>query len=383
MTRFREHTTCRVCNHSLGAPYLDLGEQPLANALRDPEDTTPEFKVPLAVACCPDCGLSQLTVVVDPEVLYTGYRFRSGESELWKHHCNELAGRCTYEALGGPGLGVVLDIACNDGTLLNAFEGYGWQTIGVDPAPTDDRCLKGFWDEVMAGRVLDLYGPVDLVIAQNVLGHVDDPVSFLKAAESVLKPNGKIVVEVPDLTEMVRTCSFDTIYHEHLSYWNAATMSVAVEAAGLNIQGIEWLNVHGGSMRFWLGTTNGLSLQDPDLQRFSRRVLFILHDTARLLTSLKDKRVWAYGASAKGAVMLNALPFCPVPWTVLDDCEAKQGYDMPGLGIPILKPPESLTDVDVIWVLSWNNAASLKAKARERGFTGKFLLTQPTVRLED
>lgn len=404
MPLVKPHTHCRVCATELPPPYIDLGCQPLANALVEPAkatDTisrlnhlwhvgTEEIHAPLAVALCPTCALSQLTVVVDPEILYAGYRFRSGASVRWREHCSALAEKC-----GAPGK--MLDIAANDGMCMQAFGAKGWSVTGVDPSPCGPGIYEGFWP-------IELGETFNVITAQNVLGHVDDPVGFLKAAEQVLAPNGVAIVEVPSVRDMVVHGHFDTIYHEHLSYWSAKAMSRCAQQAGLGIDRVESLrDIHGGSKRYWLKRRTGeshpvhdLPIDERPYKRFAVEVERKLMETMRELQKIQDegKRLWAYGASAKGAVFLNALKSrgnAVWPAVILDDVPEKAGLLSPGLHIPIQQPSLQWYmvdqggpaywdgDCDVLWLLSWNWAESLKVKARGMGYQGEFFVTSPTV----
>lgn len=419
------HNHCRVCDRALGEPYLDLGEQPLANGLMPPRLTLPgpfgetqilelrrdhEFTAPLEVVLCKNCSLSQLTVVVDPKVLYAGYRFRSGASSQWVQHCEDLAREAT-EVFKKPG--VVIDIACNDGTQLKPFWERGWDTIGVDPAPVPfafpSRVEATLWDMKVAQMLRHEHRPADLVIAQNVLGHVDDPIGFLAAVEHVLAPDGMLVVEVPHVRDMILSGEFDTIYHEHLNYWSTKAIQWAAREAKLSLHRTENLrHIHGGSRRYWfvraaepnIDKHPALQIEMDDIayRRFGTEVERKLQLVIRKLAEFQaqGKRVWAYGASAKGAVMLNALKArgnVNWPEVILDDVPEKCGLLSPGLHIPILGyvrhedhtpiPQGDWHPPDILWILSWNWRKQLKAKAREYGFKGKFFLTHPQVGLEN
>lgn len=395
---FKPHLNCRVCGSKLNDPYLDLGHQPLANALRHPNDPGAEMLVPLAVALCPICGLSQLTVVVEPEVLYAGYRFRSGASAEWRAHCEALAD-AAYKTFKKPGL--VLDIAANDGTQLVPFAERGWHTVAVEPADIPPvrhigRIERAFWSMDVARMLRREHNAFDLVIAQNVLGHVDRPVEFLQAVEHVLAPDGMAVIEVPNVRNVLLDVSFDTVYHEHVSYWNAKALLWAARKANLGLFRIEYLEgIHGGSRRYWLTRSGGrtaedhpafeLPIDDRPYRRYAQAVERRLDSIRRELEQLqaKGKRVWGYGASAKGAVMLNALKSrgnVAWPEVILDDVKEKQGFLSPGTRIPIRSINGEWPDV--LWILSWNWADQLKARARAAGFTGEFFLTTPTVRRE-
>jgi len=397
-------------------PYLDLGCQPLANALIGPEfNPQHETVAPLAVVLCQECGLSQLTVVVDPEILYSGYRFRSGVTRAWRNHCDDLAIQATPGASWYPAHPIgkrMLDIAANDGCCMASFKKYGWTVLGVDPSPaprvtgglhpeqpiSDLPIIRGFWGKDMAEQVRLEHGLVNLIVAQNVLGHVDDPIGFLTAAESVLVPDdGMIVVEVPSVTDLIANGAFDTIYHEHLSYWNTAAMIRCARQANLTLHRMEKLKVHGGSRRYWfrrggeLAEKVGLGDMECDLRlytKFARDVKQNLYEVMTFLSQLKAdsmwKHLWAYGASAKGAVFLNALKArgnTVWPERIIDDVPEKQGMLSPGLHIPITGW-EEIDQCDALWVLSWNWAEQMKAEALRQGFKGQFLTTTPDVRLD-
>lgn len=394
----RHHVRCRCCGGPLNLPYLNLGEQPLANALRDPLDTSDEFVAPLCVSLCPGCGLSQLTAVVDPKVLYTGYRFRSGASEPWKAHCEQLAVDATLKLMR-PGL--VVDIAANDGTCLKAFLDRGWDTIGVEPAEIEPvahvgRMERAFWSFEVADRLKREHRSANLIIAQNVLGHVDSPITFLRACHHLLADEGFVVVEVPHVRELINQTAFDTIYHEHLSYWNTTAMIRAAHAAGLVVDHIDPLReMHGGSRRYWLTKADPGTVWDEPKRTFDEtpyklfavRVEDRLAQIARELHTLafNNQRVVGYGASAKGTVLLNALKaYGNVDWpeAIVDDTPEKQGLVVPGVRIPIVDA-KILPEVDVVLVQSWNWAKAIQARARVNGFTGRFLITAPEVRYED
>lgn len=390
---WRTRTTCRVCAAPLGPSYLHLGTQPLANALVEKPDPL-EMVAPLAVTLCKRCGLSQLTVTVEPSVLYTDYPFVSGTTAPWHDHCKALVQQC------GP-KGMVVDLAANDGTLLKHFMDAGWNAIGVEPSNVESAVvtpyIREFFTQEIADGIVAKYGKANIVTAQNVLGHVDDPTAFLKAARSLLAPHGKVVVEVPHVLDLIEQGAFDTIYHEHLNYWNTPAMTWCARQAGLALQGFERLDVHGGSRRYWFtqrgnegyefDAIDGVIDERPYLQ-FARDTDKKLTEIAKLLGGLKEvnRKVWAYGASAKGTVMLNALAdrgAVGLPELILDDARSKQGRLLAGVHIPI-KPPTTLRMLqppDVLWILSWNWADELKARARALGFTGRFLVTTPTLEI--
>jgi novobiocin biosynthesis protein NovU/D-mycarose 3-C-methyltransferase len=404
--------TCRVCGTALPAPYLDLGEQPLANALRTFYDKTEEKHAPLEVVKCTQCHLSQLTVVVEPEILFhKDYPFASGTSGAWRQHTNVFAKSLGWKGDRTPGP-FAIDVAANDGTQLHNLRCEGWRVLGVDPAeipplsvgllgnrrPTDVPILHRFWGQAVADEIKASHGTADLIVAQNVLGHVDDPVGFLTACASVLYEHGRIVIEVPHVGELLEQVAFDTVYHEHLSYWSLAPLEQAAMDAGLVVVDVEHLDVHGGSRRYYLAkwphpiSTRVLEERELDAalqtdapyREFQFRTLERLALTKELLESVAGKRMWAFGASAKGAVMLNALPLVGNqvwPTRIMDDTPEKQGKRIPGLGIQVLPTPDNLALIDILWLLSWNWTDALMCRARSLGFRGQFLVTHPEPRL--
>lgn len=400
MLAVKPHTHCRVCSQPLGEPYLDLGCQPFANGLIGPAfNPQHETSAPLQIILCRYCGLSQLSVVVDPSVLYSGYRFRSGASSGWVAHCEALAEKAT-SMWKQPGL--VVDIAANDGTQLKPFHDRGWTCIGVEPAEihSDYSTYRALWSMDVAKRIRDVRGPADLVIAQNVFGHVDDCIGFLKAAEYVLAPDGMLAIEVPHVRDMLINVEFDTIYHEHLSYWSTGALIKAGKQANLALHKIDHLgDIHGGSKRYWLkkGAETAelhpilteIRVDDRAYKQFATAVERRLQQVIRELKYLEQagRKVYAYGASAKGAVMLNALKARGNevwPEFIADDVKEKQGFLSPGIHLPIVDPSELqyTGSADVCWVLSWNWSQQLKQRARDNGFRGEFFLASPTVRLE-
>lgn len=411
--------TCRVCGEPLGVPYLDLGNQPLANALVSPDTSDEEQAFPLQVALCRTCGLSQLTVVVDPAVLYTHYRFASGTSGAWRYHCDQLAAKAspgyfdpTHEFPDGK---FVVDIAANDGTQLAFFKKYGWRVLGVEPSDVpvfrwgtygherevDVPMLRRFFDIQTAHKIRTEHGPADLVVAQNVLGHVDDPTAFLRGVAHMLSETGRAVIEVPHVRDLIQSCAFDTIYHEHLSYWSTAALVRCARHAGLILESVDALpDIHGGSRRYWLrrddkdGVAAGKGVYsipvDPHPYRvFANDVERRIQQVKRTLGELagQDVVMGAFGASAKGAVMLNALKSrgnTVWPCAIIDETPEKQGLLSPGTRIPIVSLEESgVIEWDVCWVLSWNWLAPIKDKLREHGFRGSFLVTAPHVTVSD
>lgn len=381
----REIRACRLCGSASLWPFFELGDQPLANDLVPPDQLErTDYRAPLTVVRCDDCGHVQLLHTVSPARLFSEYRFQSGISGGWHQHCTDFAMARTKRQ--GPGF--VVDIGSNDGTLLTKFQTQGWRVVGIDPAanlansaPVPTIC--GYFDGALAQAVAADHGPADLIIAQNVLGHVDDPIGFLRAAKDLLAPEGELVIEVPDLRRLLATLAFDTIYHEHISYWSIFTLQGAGARAGLALADCLFLPVHGGSLRVtlrrertpsspWTFGTDDLGTREPFLT-FQSRVDEHLQEL-RDLWAAATPPIWGYGASAKATVLLNALG-C-VPERIVDDTPGKQGHYVPGVRVPITGPA-GIETAQTLVLFSWNWAEELQRRARALGFAGEFLIPWP------
>jgi C-methyltransferase-like protein/putative zinc binding protein/methyltransferase family protein len=385
------HTTCRVCDGPL-TEYLSLGDQPLANAFLKPwERDAPEFTVPLTIALCPTCGLSQLTVVVNPGRLYGHYPFQSGVSEPWRAHCEDLAQSYTHDH-HGPGF--VLDLGANDGTMLAAFDRYGHRVLGVDPVQHLSSVygmpiVPVFWSAATSREITQRHGKADLILATNVLGHVDDVRDFLTGIALALDRYGMAIIECPHIMPLLYLNAFDTIYHEHLSYWSLGPLKEACHRTGLAVFDAKPQAIHGGTMRYFLChermahlTTGLVELwkreQESDLRNLSPYREFaarVRHVKPKLQEAFTTAGLYGWGASAKGNVLLNYVE-TPLP-AIFDETPSKQGLLTPGMHIPVQALPDDLAPFAGLVLLSWNWANELKRKAKTRGFTGTFLTPIP------
>lgn len=381
----RTLVACRACQYAPLDPYCDLGEQPLANAfVSDP--SKPEGRYPLALAHCPNCWLSQLTVVVDADTLYRNYHYVSGVSPAWVSHCEHLVStlRCKKQ--------FVVEIASNDGTLLRLLKDQGASVLGVEPAmnlvakyPSDLPYLPDFFTDQTARWIKTRYGHPDIVIGQNVMGHVDDIRGFLTAIRITLKQNGMAVLEAPYLYKMLATGEFPQVYHEHLSYWSLVPLQRLARSVGLDVTSVRPINVHGGSMRYYLrhnghqpdATVPRLAEHERDMQAMpGLREWFDprpkIEKLEADLEQYRGKQIWGYGASAKSTVLLNAIKNADVLGGIVDDYAGKQGRYQPGTHLPIL-PPQDLSHLDALLVTAWNWAEAIQVQAKRQGFSGTYL----------
>lgn len=374
--RIKEHRQCRVCGAGRLYTYLDLGEQALANALREPDaPISEELRVPLRLQACMTCKLSQLSHVVPKEWMYTTYAYRSGVSEGWRQHCASLAGEYAREGA------LTLDVASNDGTLVREFAKRGCNAMGVEPSESfgdDYNKLPHWWTREVVLK-MNLTERVDVLTAQNVLGHVDDVRDFAGAIALALAPSGVAIIEVPYVGFLLDSLAFDTIYHEHLSYWSVTALATLAKSVGLQVNDVKFMrNLHGGSMRVTLSKTGGQSetvvgaltdelhdLKRNEYLRFSARVTARIADICEELIAATP--YVGYGAAAKASVMLQCMDVRAYPRIVYDDNAEKWGKMIPGTRVLIEAPPPEISTPGPLCMFSWNWADSIIAKLRKHG----------------
>lgn len=385
---YKEITACRCCGSTSLFKYLDLGEQPLANSYHKGEEL-PRF--PLEVMLCEQCFHSQLSVVVEPALMFQHYLYVSGTTHTFRKHCEELA----QDAVSRSWVKTprVLDIACNDGSLLGIFKYLGCEVQGVDPAEnlrilSEEKnipVLVDYWGEGIAAKLGEKF---DIITGTNVFAHVNDIQTFLNECVEALADHGTIVLEFPYCTEMITACEFDTIYHEHLSYFLVNSFKTIAERCGLSIHDVKLTKIHGGSIRFYLqrGTEHVWKVQDLIEQEQAKGLLnkstyisFAVQvnenkrDMVALLENLrkKGKKVVGYGASAKGNTMLNYFGI-DLDY-IVDDNQMKWDYLTPGRNIPIKSTTVLKEDPELcVVILSWNFWDEIVRKvASIRGVDGK------------
>lgn len=405
-----DHTLCRACKQRGLMEFLYLGKQPPANALLS-SASDKEEKYDLGLGSCPTCGLIQLTRIVNPNVLFKNYVYYSSISQRMTEHfaryAHDIADRFVPEN------GLILEIGSNDGVLLQALKGRKVRALGVDPADAVARNAQSkgietiidFFNEDTALKIREKYGPASAVIANNVFAHIDDLDSVLKGVNSLLSPDGIFVIETPHVVDFLERLEFDTIYHEHLSYFGVEPLGVLFGRFGFEIFDVRKQKVHGGSIRVFarhkkcvkypvspsvsefLEAEKAARTKDgARLQEFSRAVEGLRSDLIDTVSRLKKegKKIIGYGAPAKGNVLLNYCGFTANEIEYLvDDTPAKQGLYSPGVKIPIRSPAHFHSDnVDVALLLAWNHQEEILAK--EQAFIkkgGRFLIPVPRVRM--
>lgn len=409
---YHRRTDCRGCGNTNLVEFLSLGPTPLANSnLRDLSEAEDEASYPLDLFFCPTCSLVQILDVVAPDVLFRDYIYVTGTSDTIAEHNVEYA-RALAESEGLGADDLVIEVASNDGSLLRAFQAHGVRTLGIEPATNiaeiataaGVETVNEFFDADRGRIVRESHGPARVVIGNNVFAHVDEPADFLVGCRNVLGDGGVCSIEVPYLGELLERREFDTVYHEHLSYFSVTALMHLYERAGLYIERIQPVSVHGGSIRILARPAVNGATHSPEVVAIARqeaddglcdaqRYHAFARDVAKtrdlLLKMLERWRkngasVAAYGAPAKGNTLLN---YCGIttdllPYTV-DRSPLKVGLYTPGAHLPIL-PVSALVErqPDYVLILAWNFADEI-ARQQDEYFRngGRFAVPVPEPRI--
>jgi SAM-dependent methyltransferase len=395
---------CRSCGAPAGAPFLDLGEMPLADALVDPAHPDVEDRFPLAVAVCGECSLVQITEEVPPERLFVeNYLYYSSFSPALLEHARRHA-ESLVSSRGLDGRSLVVEVASNDGYLLRNFAARGIPVLGIDPAPGQAAAAEAagiptrreFFGPDLA-RELRRERAADVIVANNVMAHTPDPNGFVEGIARLLADDGVATIENAYVRDLVERCEFDTIYHEHFSYFSCTAVDRLMRRHGLHLVDVEHLSIHGGSLRFHVAKHAARSERVEGMLRaeaeagvpspafysaFAERVERLRGELTALLRGLRDAgaSIAAYGAAAKGATLLNYAGIgTDLVDFVVDRNVHKHGLLMPGVRIPIAAPERLLADrPDYVLLLAWNFRDEILEQQRMyRAAGGRFVVPVP------
>ena len=394
---------CRMCGSRELIKFLDLGDQPLANSfLKTEKEFETEERYPLQVCFCNQCNLVQLSGVVSKEKLFSDYiYFSSGMPKLSNHfkaYAEDVMDRFLKPA------DFVVEIASNDGILIKFFQDKGFRTLGIDPAANvvkiakefGVRTLENFFSEKLAKQIARDEGKANVILANNVVAHIDDHHDLLKGIKNLLADDGVFVMEAPYLVDMFENLTYDTIYHEHLSYLALRPLKRVFEMHDLEAFDIEVNVVQGRSLRIFAGhkgkhkiTANISKYIELELSKGMDRLETYQHlvnkiteqkeQLVKLLTDLKQqgKKIASYGAPAKGNTMLN---YCKIGTDILDyaleDLPVKQNMFTPGMHIPTVSALYAHShEPDYYLMLAWNYEKQILEKEQDflkKG--GKFII---------
>ena len=400
---------CRHCSEPIAREFADLGMTPLANAYRREEDLNrPETFYPLVAYACERCHLVQLPSSVDPGTLFDDYLYFSSYSRTWLEHCRRHAAS-TVPRFGLTPSSQVIEVASNDGHLLRCFADLGIPVLGIEPAQNVAEVARAagvptvsrFFGEEVARDLANENRRADLLVANNVLAHVPDLNGFVRGIRTLLAERGVATLEFPHLERLIEDRSFDTIYHEHFSYFSFTTVVSLFAGHGLTVFDVEELPTHGGSLRVYVrheedetrerSSAVGALLDREEAWGVTRMDTYTaFRDSVRrmkrqLLGNLIELKsqgasIVGYGAPAKGNTLLN---YCGIGTDFLDytvdRSPHKQGRYLPGTRIPIHAPERiAETKPDYVLILPWNLTDEITEQmAHVRSWGGRFAVPIP------
>lgn len=407
MANYIERKQCRICGGKHLVPVLNLGRQPPANGfLKKSEIAKKEPRFPLAVQFCPRCSLLSLRHVVNPRLLFRGYRYETGASAPLVAHFEEEAEMIARKFVRSKN-DLVLEFGSNDGALLAVLK-EKCRVLGVDPAknlaaiarkrgvPT----ISAFFGEKTASRIQEKYGQARVIVANNVFAHIDDIHDCMRGVAMLLAPNGVFISESHWVGNLIIGGGFDQLYHEHLSYYSLHALMRLAKMHGLVVTNAELFPIHGASIRVSMqrcGTTSGavqrllerekkLGLTSISaLRKFAEKAKETRVRLRELIQELarKGKTLAGYGAPAKGNTLLN---YCRLGAREIafltDTTPSKQGLFTPGAHIPVVSPDVFKTYApDYLLLLAWNYADAILEREKALRAQGvKFIIPAPKVR---
>lgn len=405
--------SCRFCGARLSQTFVDLGMQPLCETyIASDQLNHVERFYPLHAYVCSDCFLVQLEQYVSPDDIFSEYAYFSSYSDSWVEHARQYTELMIERFSLGP-TSQVMEVASNDGYLLQHFVKRGVPVLGIEPAANVAKAAVekgipttvGFFGKRSAEEITDKHGQADLVVGNNVLAHVPELNDFVAGIRRVLKSNGTVTMEFPHLFRLMEFNQFDTIYHEHFSYFSFATAKKVFAAHGMTLFDVQELETHGGSLRIYARhmdddskpvtkrvramqnweEAQGVNMLDTYLH-FEDRVRKTKRRLLEFLIGAKNagEAIVGYGAPGKGNTLLN---YCGIRTDFLeytvDRSTYKQGKYTPGTHIPIHHPDKiQETRPDYVLILPWNLEKEIIDQLHYvRDWGGQFVMPIPSVRV--
>jgi methylation protein EvaC len=391
---------CRACKSKKLYEILNLGNMPSAGGfLKSLKDTYVENKYPLPIFTCKDCGLVQIINPIDPSILFKDYAFSSSTvSPLIKHfkdYAKWLNNNFRPKS--------VMEFGCNDGILLKPLQELGIFSVGVDISENITAIAKknglkvetGFFNKNLSHDLKVKYGHFDLVTGSNAFAHNENPGEILDAAKACLSENGVLVLEIMYAGDLIDKLQWDTLYHEHLTFYSLGTLEILLSRYGFNVFDAIKIPMHGGSLRVAASlnkrhhTQSYLQVRDYESSiklntfetwsKFGRQIakkIFIVGNALQAIS--KTKTIWAYGAAGKATMWLNA---CNMNYlgAIVDESPLRAGRYMPGTHTPIVYPTKlKESPPDYIFITAWNYADVIKAK--ESWFEGTWITPLPDMK---
>ncbi|MFI7420553.1 class I SAM-dependent methyltransferase [Nonomuraea sp. NPDC049684] len=408
----RRLDTCRVCGRDDWLEVTSFGSVPLANGFLDPADLPAEEPAyPVDVIVCRNCRLMAIRHVIRPDVLFRHYVYVTSESDQMTGHMRRIVGWCTRRAGLAPGE-LVVELGSNVGLQLALFQEQGQRVVGVDPAENlaeianarGVRTLPEFFGADQGRRIHAEQGEAKLVLGRQCFAHIDDVHNVLEGATAVLAPDGLVAIEVPYLLDLLEENQFDTIYHEHLSYYSVTTLSHLFARHGLRVVDVERAAVHGGSIVVFAAREGSDHPTRPSVNRllslerqsgldsdeaylaFAGRAHQVIKQIGDLVRDLAGRglTVAGYGAPSKGTTLLQFCELGPAEVRFCSDTTSlKHGRLLPGTRIPCRSPEQARDQQpDYYLLLAWNYADEIISKEQDflrRG--GKFIIPIPQPRV--
>jgi len=402
---------CRICNSKDLIDVLDLGKQPIPNGFLSEKDLKKkEKRYPLAVVFCKNCSLMQLKYLINPEVMFKNYLYIPSASKTRVEYFKKMAEQVIEVGKLKEG-DLVVDVGSNDGSLLICFRNLGMKILGIDPAENLATVAAlngvytevGYFDSQFAKKVVKKYRNAKAITATNVIAHIQNLHEVLKGGDILLDDKGIFVMHFPYSMDLIRDNLFDTIYHEHLSYFSIKSLLKLAEESNLEIFDIKKSDLDGGSLRvFWKKKTyKGLKVNTKEIEKllkeeerfglhttraykeFAERVKRLKEDSLRELKKIKakNKSIVGYGAAAKANVLLNYVGIDnKLVDYVVDSTPYKQGLFAPGSHIPIF-PEDKIyeTNPDYVLIFAWNFSKEIMGK--NKGYKGKFIVLVPNFKI--